>query len=191
MLKTGPGRCLVRHPPSSVSLARIYALAGDGFIRPAAPGNLIFRDVRLQGILSALINDITQLFIPLRQCQPFSLRFINRILTHTALISNQQIREGAMVRRFQPTKSNLINKILELELSAVESYVDQEHGSFKTLKETLTEELPHIYVCEAYDLLMGKSVLSKLSISLMSQHWLLADALKQIDEMKNDRLTSF
>ena len=91
-----------------------------------------------------------------------------------------------MVRRFQPTKFNLINKILELELSAVESYVDQEHGSFKTLKETLTEELPHIYVCDAYDLLMGKSVLAKLSISLMSQHWLLADALKQIDEMKNE-----
>lgn len=91
-----------------------------------------------------------------------------------------------MVRLFQPTKSNLINKILELELSAIESYLDQEHGSFKTFKETLTEELPHIYVCEAYDLLMEKSILAKLSISLMSQHWLLADALKQIDEMKNE-----
>ena len=89
-----------------------------------------------------------------------------------------------MVRLFQPTESNLINKILELDLRAAESIIDQEHDSHKTFKKIMNEELPYIYVCDDSDLLMGMNSFTKLSKGLISQHWLLADALKQIDEMK-------
>lgn len=91
-----------------------------------------------------------------------------------------------MERLFQPPKSNLINQILELELRATESFVYQKNGSFKTFKETQIEELPHIYVCDAFDLLVNRNIFAKISTGLMSQHWLLANALKQIDEMKEE-----
>ena len=88
-----------------------------------------------------------------------------------------------MTRLFQPV--DIVNTVLKLDVRSMESYVNMKGGQLQTFCELFTERLPHIYICEDSDLFMNKTVFANISIGLISQHWILAETLEQIDVMRN------